>query len=236
MNVDPPHVTDLIPAYVLGCLDANEVEAVETHLTDCPVCQREVALYQGVVDELPLGVPLRTPPPTLKARLLARVQQDAPNPAPVSWQQRMGAIWRSARLHPIWRPALVVALILVGLGQVWLWQRAAESSPWQTIVLSPTEYAPEAQGVIVVQVDGRLAALITDDLPSLPPEQQYQLWLIADGQRTSGAVFSVSSSGQQTVSFEAPRPVAEYQAFGITIEPAGGSPGPTGPRVLGHGL
>ncbi len=29
------------------------------------------------------------------------------------------------------------------------------------------------------------------------------------------------------------RAAADYERFGITIEPAGGSPGPTGERVLG---
>jgi anti-sigma-K factor RskA len=31
----------------------------------------------------------------------------------------------------------------------------------------------------------------------------------------------------------APQPLDTYSALGITIEPAGGSPAPTGPKVLG---
>ncbi|RJQ80137.1 MAG: anti-sigma factor [Desulfobacteraceae bacterium] len=30
-----------------------------------------------------------------------------------------------------------------------------------------------------------------------------------------------------------PRPLNSYRTFGITIEPRGGSPGPTGSKVLG---
>ena len=73
-------------------------------------------------------------------------------------------------------------------------------------------------------------------LPVLSPEQQYQLWLIVDGQRASGAIFSVNEDGWAKVSVDSERPLAEYGAFGITIEPTGGSPGPTGERVLGHEL
>jgi hypothetical protein len=36
---------------------------------------------------------------------------------------------------------------------------------------------------------------VVDHLGALSPEQQYQLWLIQDGKRTSGGVFSVSSEG-----------------------------------------
>jgi anti-sigma-K factor RskA len=32
------------------------------------------------------------------------------------------------------------------------------------------------------------------------------------------------------------QPLKAFSTFGITIEPAGGSPGPTGDKVLGGGL
>ena len=80
------------------------------------------------------------------------------------------------------------------------------------------------------------ATLSITDLPKLPADKQYQLWLIQDGQRDSGAVFSVDTNGSAQVNIDAKRPLTEYRAFGITIEPAGGSPGPTGERVLGFNL
>lgn len=77
---------------------------------------------------------------------------------------------------------------------------------------------------------------MVDGLPKLDESQQYQLWLIKDGERTSGGVFSVTSSGYGWVYVRTPDPLASYQAAGITIEPAGGSPGPTGDKVLGGNL
>ena len=61
-----------------------------------------------------------------------------------------------------------------------------------------------------------------DQLPQLGPEQQYQLWLIQDGQRTSGSVFSVDEDGYRRIKIESPLPLQDYESFGITIEPAGG--------------
>jgi anti-sigma-K factor RskA len=78
-----------------------------------------------------------------------------------------------------------------------------------------------------------VAVLWAEDLPPLPASQSYQLWLIyADGTRDSGAVFSVPADGSATVVVVAPKPFSAYARFGISVEPAGGSPAPTGPAAL----
>ncbi len=101
------------------------------------------------------------------------------------------------------------------------------------VSLSPTDMAPEADGELVFERGGRAATLTVRGLPVLPADQQYQLWLVSDGERESGAVFSVNDNGWAETAVEMSRAAAEYERFGITIEPAGGSPGPTGERVLG---
>ena len=104
----------------------------------------------------------------------------------------------------------------------------------QTIALAGTEVAPEAHGLIVVGSDGDEGAVVVEDLPPLDADQQYQLWLIdEDGQRTSGAVFSTDADGYAATMIISPVPLTNYTAFGVTIEPAGGSPGPTGQKVRG---
>jgi anti-sigma-K factor RskA len=67
----------------------------------------------------------------------------------------------------------------------------------------------------------------------LGSDQQYQLWLVLDDERTSGGVFSVDYYGYGAMVIHAPRPLNEYTSFGVTVEPAGGSPAPTGEKVLG---
>lgn len=66
----------------------------------------------------------------------------------------------------------------------------------------------------------------------LPADKVYQLWLIRDGQRTSGGTFTVDANGRGQVPIHPPLPIREYQSMGVTVEPTGGSPGPTGARVL----
>jgi hypothetical protein len=46
-------------------------------------------------------------------------------------------------------------------------------------------------------------------------------------------VFSVDAGGYGTTMVTSPLPLTSYVAFGVTVEPIGDSPGPTGQKVLG---
>jgi anti-sigma-K factor RskA len=104
------------------------------------------------------------------------------------------------------------------------------------VSLTGTDAAPGATGTIVISQDGEHGTLVVDGLPPLDEAFQYQLWLIKDGQRTDGGVFSVDSEGYGALWVSSPAPLSSFPAVGITIEPAGGSPGPTGDKVLGGSL
>ncbi|MCB8960290.1 MAG: anti-sigma factor [Ardenticatenales bacterium] len=223
-------IREILPDYALSLLDQSERAQVVAHLAGCPSCRAELADYTTVVDKLPLAAPIVDPSPALKARLRQRIAP-APQPAAVSWWERL--FGRSAPAR--WQPVLALAALVLLLSVVVIWQLAGRDANSQ-ITLSPTDAAPAASGLINIAADGRTATLAVTGLPELPADQQYQLWLIVDGQRQSGAIFSVDEGGGATVPIDAARPLAEYGAFGITVEPAGGSPGPTGARVLGYGL
>ncbi len=90
--------------------------------------------------------------------------------------------------------------------------------------------------MLVISRDGDHGTLVVDGLSALDPAQQYQLWLIRNGKRTSGGVFSVDQQGYGSLWVKSQAPLISYTSFGITIEPAGGSPGPTGKKVLGGDL
>jgi len=231
---DDKHVLELIPAYALGCLDDDEVEPFTTHLADCPACQAELVSYRQVVGELAYSVPEAAPPPGLRDRLLETVQSASTASSSHSWWQALVNLLR--RPVPAW--SLVVALALLLILGVWLialtLSATGPQTSMQTITLLGTEAAPEAQALLVIGSAGNEGGLLVEDLPVLDHYHQYQLWLIdRDGQRTSGAVFSVDYDGYGTATVDSPRPLTSYVAFGVTIEPTGGSPGPTGQKVLG---
>ena len=80
--------------------------------------------------------------------------------------------------------------------------------------------------------DGQFATLLVGGLPIPEPGTQYQLWLIQDGQRSSGGMFSVTGDGYGSMPISVAQSLSEYSSFDVTMEPEAGSPEPTGEIVL----
>lgn len=225
------HVSESIPAYALGILEEAELAAFRGHLNGCAACQEELRAYQQVVEELPAAVALRTPPQRLRAAILQRAA------GPVARAARPG--WLAWLSQPL-RPALgwLALLLIVALGGVSLslWQQtqrpAATAGEFRLVHMLPPQ-SGHATGLLVISEEGTFGTLVVDGLEPLGSTHQYQLWLIKDGKRTSGGVFSVQDDGYGVLKIDSPLPLIEYQSFGVTIEPFGGSPGPTGSKVLG---
>jgi anti-sigma-K factor RskA len=233
------HVVDLLPAYALGSLDADEASQVEEHLLSCWICRAESSTFQDVAEQLSLAAPAAAPSPSLKVRLLQRVQSVRPQsrlPA-----QATGRPWLE-RLLPVWGLASLGLIIALAAFTLSLWQRLNQlefvTAPggMRAIPLSAADATSAATGFIIVSGDGENGALIVDGLPPLKADRQYQLWLIRDGERTSGAVFSTDEENYGGTRIRVAGSLLEYSAVDITIEPAGGSPQPTGALVLGGPL
>ena len=204
---------DLLPAYALNSLDPYEAESVKKHLPRCEICQAELAAYQSVVDLLPLAAPEVEPDPALKGRLLSGIEAskplestDAADPVPdiaMGWWQRFNHSVQAWLQAPRWQPVAILFLAILVISNVLIWQLVDNSGgggdSWRRVRLTGSEIAPEAAGIIYISADGRSGTIIVDKLPQLDPEQQYQLWLIEDGQRTSGAVFSVDDHGYRGI-------------------------------------
>jgi len=99
--------------------------------------------------------------------------------------------------------------------------------------LANTNNAPQALGTLVVGQSGDYGSLVVDHLQTLDNAHQYQVWLNRDGERISAGTFSVNHEGYASLELKAPIPLILYDTIGITVEPTGGSPGPTGIKVLG---
>jgi anti-sigma-K factor RskA len=233
------HVLDLLPAYALGSLDSEEAGRVEEHLSSCLICRNESNAFQTAADQMSFVAPAAVPSPDLKDRLMQRVQASRPQPrVPV---QNPARSWLE-RLLPAWSLASLFFIFALAGFNLFLWQRLNHlevvSSPggMRAVPLSASDPTSRATGFVLISADGDSGALVVDGLPPLDESQQYQLWLIRDGQRVSGAVFSTDEKSYGGTRIKAPRSLLEYSSAGITIEPAGGSPEPTGTKVMGGPL
>lgn len=234
---DEVHIEDLLPAYAASSLDADELQRVEEHLLSCWICRNEASSFETIAEELSLAAPAASPSAELKDRLMQRVQSVPPKRREqVSEKVRPRPFWE--RLLPAWGLASLFLIIALAASSFILWQRvnhlesATAPGGMRAVALSATDAAPSATGFVLISANGDDGALVVDGLPPLAEDQEYQLWLIRNGERTSGAVFSTDEKSYAGTRIRAPRSLLDYSAVGITIEPAGGSAQPTGAQVL----
>jgi anti-sigma-K factor RskA len=236
---DGVHVFDLLPAYALGCLDQADARRVSEHLAVCSVCRTELSHYELITEELALAVPEQEPPSNLQQQLTNRIRSLPPG---TRARPRIPQRQPGQRLVAVW--GLVSLLLIVGLVAIslFLWQQLAQRELFdkpgsmRAIALHSSEAASKATGFIIISGDGSRGTLIVDQMPSLASEQEYQFWLVRNGQSTSGARFTVDEKGYRGARIMAPESLFAYSSVLITIEPVGGSPQPTGRHVMDASL
>lgn len=244
------HVFDLLPGYALGILDDAELLLVSEHLRDCNACKQKQATYAETIGQLAMAANHDIPDPGLKTKVLQKVKLAAVNSQPWSdntTTQQMG-FWEL--LQSIFRLptgvffglATLVIILFLGFNYYLLRQQVNElqarlpSEYMQVIRLDGSDIAPKTSGYVMVFKNQNYGSLAVTHAPILEANQQYQIWLIKDGIRTSGGVFSVNDTGYGNLMVSADQPLDSFQSFGITIEPLGGSLQPTGEKVLGGEL
>lgn len=109
-------IIELIPAFVLGALDADEAARVATHVAACPRCRAEAESFRDVVGLLPYAAGALEPPPHVKRQLFARIAAVSENPvAPAAQRPQRSTVRPPMSGWVIPTLALMLALI-VGLG------------------------------------------------------------------------------------------------------------------------
>jgi anti-sigma-K factor RskA len=101
-------------------------------------------------------------------------------------------------------------------------------------VLRPTAIgAPNSLGASAWSAQDQRGLLILENLPPLPPNQSYQLWLIDPKLAIpiSGGVLPPESAGSVRVQFSPEIRVDSAERFAVSIEPRGGSRTPS-PRIV----
>lgn len=247
-------IVEMLPDYALGALDDADIDRIARHLGGCAGCRAEL---QGVLETLGLIAAVPPPGAAVRGAVLARaLGQSGASAAPAPLLLRSAAGTRSdgQRSRTPWggraaRLGLVAAALLLyaalGAWNVRLQRQVGDGNPLAALLsdavvahpLTDSEVSPPATGYLVVAPDRDEAVLVADDLPPLPEDQRYQIWLFGeDGGRVGGGLFSVEPDGRVRVRVEAPAPFAAYVAIGVSAEPVGGSPAPTSPLALGGWL
>ncbi len=240
--MDRDTIKSLIPAYALGAVDPDERQVVEAHLSSCPVCRALLDEHQLLVDDLLFAMPPMAAPVGITERMQRRL-------APVTTQTTLTPRW--ARFRKAWAiPALAAAIVLLVSTNVYWFGRTTvleRQSVAQALAFTGLANAPavslradasatRGQGMFYASDDGQIALVCVYYMPELPADKTYQVWLLKDGVRESGGVFNVTQDGFGLAVIRPQGSLADYDAVGITVEPAGGSSAPTSPRVIGASI
>jgi anti-sigma-K factor RskA len=232
------HVLDDIPAYVLEALNPEDHRKVEDHLSRCGTCRQEMLSYSILVQTFPEISPQHIPPVGLRASIMQKASHSHQKQSS-SFKERI-VRWLQPIASPVWGGVSLLLIVMLGVSNLLLFQQTKQMVQQQTefklVQMTGEISAANASGVIVISGDGNFGTLIVDGLPILDSAKQYQLWLIKDGKRTSGGVFTVLDNSYGVLVVNSPQSLSVYNAFGVTIEPAGGSPAPTGTKVLGGNI
>ncbi len=93
---------------------------------------------------------------------------------------------------------------------------------------------PVGYGKIIWDPEHGTAILQVSNLPAVPSNKDYQLWVIKDKKPISAGVFSVHDTNANFFKIEnlAVTNPKEIGAFAVTLEPKGGMPQPTGDMYM----
>ncbi|MGB8593319.1 MAG: anti-sigma factor [Candidatus Acidiferrales bacterium] len=245
--------------YALGVLEGQDLEAFESHLASCDDCTNKVAEAQGRMALLALAAEPAQPSPGAKETLMRQLSAQAEGREyrrPASEPERAsspGTRWWTV----IWAPAaaaLALATIFLWIsnarlstqiddqrGQVAEFQRQNEQATVliDLVTARDTLFVPlpssrESHGASArVLYNARLGKIFYSDTLSAPPsDKSYQLWLIpASGNPISAAILSPEPGSGSRIVANVPQGISA-KAFAVTLEPAGGRPQPTGPKIL----
>lgn len=240
MEIEHSSYKENLPAYALGTLDPDDTAALEAHLRLCEACRSELVTYRRLSRGLLAALPPQAPPPAVRERLKARVRGVA---APRALRKTFTFSQVAAGL---------VVLALLGMNILsflqlrdlqrqqteLLHQVQSDQTALSMLAYPGTESVPieggEVSGSLLINKEENTAVIIVWDLPPLPEDRTYQAWLVQpDGVRVSAAIFRPQAQQTYTTGvISTPQSLNMFSSLGVTVEPAGGSPAPTGDRVL----
>lgn len=109
-----------------------------------------------------------------------------------------------------------------------------ESREVDLVIMSGMEVNPNGYGKIIWDSESNRALLQVSNLPAVPTDKEYQLWIIKNNKPVSAGLFAVDDPNKDSF-FKLEEISADEQnadAFAVTMEPKGGMPQPTGDMYL----
>jgi anti-sigma-K factor RskA len=233
MVVTHDELKSLIAPYVLGAVSAEEERTVRSHILSCEDCLREAEGFSGAASALALAVEESPVPAGFADAVVARVQSERPD---VVREPAAKADWLFRWRRVLAGVAAASVLATVVLASAFLAQRA-EVQRYESAV-PPLVHG---EGMRLAGAGGAVARMVptaegttlfATGLDEAPDRHTYQLWLmectepdvIETCKPTSAGTFDVAGG---IAVLETTASLDGYDRAAVTVEPDGGSEGPT---------
>ncbi len=242
---------ELVALDALDALDAPDRARLEAHLASgCDQCLSEGHDAKRIADELLAATTPSMPNESIRVALVARVRDDAAGQKGSSVGNSAVNSTGRASLWPVLAAAagLVVALAAGFYARSLQNSLAEETARRQTaeveaerlrsslasvtsprnraVSLDGLEAAASARATAFLDRENRRLFLYVENLPALPPDRTYQIWLLVDGTPVSVGTFDVDSDGGARLDGE-PLPRFRRQRERRRDRRAGGRRSPT---------
>ena len=226
----------LTGAYAVNAVSAKERKDFEDHQHECDSCSEEVRELVATTARLAAAV-AEPAPQHLRERVLDEIQrtrQISPLHATVPLQQaRRPDNQRRWFQQPLGVAASLLAVLCVGLGALAVEadQRADRAARIAAVATDPdarTLTGTAASGVSArVVTANRQGVFSARALPELPPDRDYQLWVIGEDGKGSARPAGVLDLGSDGTAEQLVSDLDVGDSVGLTVEPRGGSKQPT---------
>lgn len=244
---------ELAPLATLGALDGEERAAFEAAVASSPRAVREMHAFEEVVGRIGLATAPVTPSLAVRRRVLAAAAGPAV-PTARGWvlpglAAAVLALAASAGVLLVQRQDALVqrdharhAVELLSAENERtqreleaLHRQFAEllSHPESKVAsLAGLPAAPGARARVVWNATRHEAVLLASGLAPAPAGKAYEVWVIGQADPVPAGVFQVGAEGTAVFRLPAVDELARVRTFAVTLEPAAGTPAPTGPMVL----
>jgi len=236
--MDHERFEELKDAYVLGALPEEERREFEEYLAGHPERQAEIEELNAVASLLALSPEEQEPSPELRRSIMGLVEPEA-EPRRASSRSWLAGIREYLSVRNLALGA--AALLVIGLfswnmllqgevhdlqGRVQNLKASQEES--RMVALEGPGVAHGAHVEVMILGDDR-AVLMAEDMPPVPKEKTFQIWVIEDGVPQPSGLFETREDPVATV---IQRPLSGADAVAVSVEPEGGSTEPTTDPML----
>lgn len=244
MNMDVVHTLsceeslDALGAFALGALDEDETGPLEAHLSRCAACRAAFSGYEAVVEGLAASIPLVTPAPEARDRLLEAARVVGPGRPPIAAlpaaarpAPRIAARW----LFPAMSVAATFLLIAAGILAVLLLRTIEQRDDARQATTMLSTYASAGGQVValasqpvpeyeeyrwqgsLLTAPGRAPLIIVSGCPKSSDYMTYRVWFASAGERTGAGTLTVGDDGSGWLYLPADFNLQAFDTIGITV-------------------